>query len=266
MARADWAPVDAKAQLEIVRCLLAAGARVDHVLPNWSSSSASGETALFGAVKAGNLQIVQALLAAGASASAVESSGRTPLHVAYSLRKDDKRPADGEPLTNVDVLAIIRALEAAGAAGATTPRGFTLLMAAAYSGRVALVADVLAKHPDDQAFLNARDVEGGTAVTIAAVQEFEDVLRLLLSAGADGRPALFTAAGNYCNEAMVQLLLSAGVDGDARDENGRTWQEVLQGAQNRNARSERLVKAGEHLGTAVSVVGMANTAGCCSVQ
>ena len=258
--------MEPESQTEIVRCLLAAGARVNQVMPNWSSSTAGGETALFAATKAGNLPLIKMLLAAGAVAEVAESEGRTPLHIAYSLSKGDKRPGTRELLTDEDVFAIIKALEAAGAVDSTTSRGLTMLMSAARSGRAVLVASVLANHVDDQEMLNAKDSDGRTAVTLAAVDAFEDVVQMLLSAGADGRPALFTAAGSYRNEAMVQLLLSAGVDGDARDEKGRTWQEVLQDAKNRDARDERVGQIGERLGSVVSAAGLANAAGCCAVQ
>jgi hypothetical protein len=262
--------VSPEVQTEIVRCLLAAGAHVNQVMPTRSSSSASGETALFPATNAGNLPVIEVLLAAGANAKVAESDGRTPLHTAYSLCKGDKRPGgsimtDGELVTDEDVFAIIKALEAAGAVDSTTFRGLTMLMSAARSGRAALVASVLAKYENKQAMLNAKYVEGRTAVTFATFEEGDDVVQMLLSAGADGRPALFSAAG-YCDEAVVQRLLSAGVDGDARDEKGRTWQEVLQDAKNRNALDERVGQIGENLGRVVSAAGLANAAGCCAVQ
>jgi ankyrin repeat protein len=61
-------------QLEIVQLLLAAGAGVD--------GAAKSASPLYAAVGPGHRQVVQVLLAAGADVDAVGSYGRSPMHQA----------------------------------------------------------------------------------------------------------------------------------------------------------------------------------------
>ncbi|OGK10458.1 MAG: hypothetical protein A2W80_13685, partial [Candidatus Riflebacteria bacterium GWC2_50_8] len=85
---------------EAVRCLLDQGVKLDE-------TDAAGETALFHAVRSGNLQMVELLLARGADRTLLNGSGQKPIDLALEL----SRKAGRESQVNDDTRALITATE-----------------------------------------------------------------------------------------------------------------------------------------------------------
>ena len=124
----------------------------------------------------------------------------------------------------------VRALLAAGAdCNARNGDGATVLMLAAYAGRLDLVEALIAAGAD----VNATDERGWGALMKAAYNAdldrgFADVAQALIDAGANveapigyGVRPLMLAAG-YGETAVVETLLRAGADVLARNEGGLT--------------------------------------------
>jgi uncharacterized protein len=124
-----------------------------------------GTTALHWAVDVGDVDLVKALLRAGAT-NAANRYGSTPLELAAE---------NGSP-------AIVDALLQAGAdAKSATPEGETVLMTASRTGNVEVMRMLLARGADP----NAQERWfGESALMWAAAQNHADAVRLLLEAGA----------------------------------------------------------------------------------
>jgi hypothetical protein len=146
--------------MDEVRNLLAAGVDVN-VLDKNTDSTALGE-----AVASGKLELVQALLNAGADANMRNSTGQTAL-----MRLDDDSSAE-----------IARALIDAGAKlNLKDEEGESALMVAAALEK----AEILQALLDAGAKVNSRNKEGKTALMIAAEEGYVDNVKALLIAGAD---------------------------------------------------------------------------------
>ena len=191
--------------------------------------SVDGTTALHWAAHYGDLQLSVALLDAGADPDRANDYGATPMSVA-ALEGDDE---------------IIAALLAAGAdVESANTEGQTALMAVARTGRVATAELLL----DAGADVNATELWGGqSALMWAAAQQHPDMVRLLISRGADidargrahdwqrrvtaeprikilhtgGFTALLYAAREGCI-ACIEELIAGGADIDLSDPYGMT--------------------------------------------
>jgi hypothetical protein len=102
------------------------------------------------------------------------------------------------------------------------------MIKAAKSGDVKKVSDLLAQ---DATLINARDTDGSTPLHCATWKGNQEVVALLLKAGADvnaknnnghwGTTSLHAAA--HANQAAIaRLLIDAGAELNARDLNGKT--------------------------------------------
>ncbi|KAG2485469.1 hypothetical protein HYH03_015845 [Edaphochlamys debaryana] len=188
--------------LEVVKALLAAGARVE-------AASKDGCTPLMYASCDGNLEVVKALLAAGARVEAADEEGRTALMFASSDR----------------TLEVVKALLAAGArVEAADEEGRTALMLASRDRTLEMVKALLAAG----ARVEAADEDGRTALIHASCDGNLEMVKALLAAGArveaaskDGRTALIHASCDGHLE-VVKALLAAGARVEAADEEGRT--------------------------------------------
>jgi quinoprotein dehydrogenase-associated probable ABC transporter substrate-binding protein len=144
-----------------------------------------------------NAELVTLLAKHGASLTAVDNDGLTPLAIASQNAK-------------------IKAAEALVAAGAdvnapVAKGGYTPLMLAAISGSSDLTSSLIAHG----AKVNAVNPGGVTALMIAAANDRRNVVTLLLKSGADvnarsedGRTAL-SIAQSASNEVLIQLLKDA---------------------------------------------------------
>ena len=204
-----------------------------------------GTTLLHNAVQHSTVQMVQTLLASGASILTESNDGRNPLHfVAYNQRDSDmikfvlglgsisvdSRATDGsvplhyaaEGLSSVVVLKAL--LEAGSDVNAQRPDGSTALHLAVMNSR-SVHARALVKAGID---VKARCEDGSTALHIAAAVGDGSIISLLLKAGADancrtndGSTALHYIVKNFKTQ-NLDLLLRAGADINARRTDGST--------------------------------------------
>lgn len=204
--------------LGVVKLLLDAGADVD-------GSDSEGRTALRAAAWGGHEEIVNMLLEYGASVDKADSSGRTPLIAAAYMghletvemlldRGAQVNLADGDGRTALSVAA--------------------LCVPKTVEGRS--YSDVAGLLLDRGADPGHRDQDGMTPLLLAAYEGNENVLELLLEAGADVdetagpdgevqfaatvTPLLAAAAMGHMG--TVSKLLFWGADVDAIDSEGRT--------------------------------------------
>ena len=161
------------------------------------------------AAETDDLDIVNALLAAGAEVNERDAVGKTPL--LFAARKEN--------------LGIIQALLAAGAnVNAADTQGNTPLMKASEVGRIDAIQALLAAGAE----VNAADIYGNTPLTRPLYNSRVDVIQVLLAAGAEvnladskGRTPLMTAS-DFANVDAIQVLLAAGAEVNAADSNGIT--------------------------------------------
>ena len=148
--------------LEAVRMLLAAGADVD-------ARQGDGATALHWAAHRNDPEATRLLIDAGGAVNTANALGATPLWLAAM---------------NGSAPVVGRLLEAGANANGALTMGETPLMTAARSGNVQVV-ELLLEHGAD---VNAAEHERGqTALMWAVAQQQADVARLLIDRGADLR-------------------------------------------------------------------------------
>jgi ankyrin repeat protein len=185
-----------------VALLCGCGAAAGEVDPN--EVDADGTTALHWAVHRGDLDAVQALLAAGADVDAANRYGVRPAYLAAE---------------NGDA-TLMRALLAARAdPAAVFAEGETLLMTAARTGDVATIEALLEAGAD----VDATESRGGqTALMLAAAENNAPAIAALLKAGAnrdavEGRGELTALAFAVRAGAVdaVTALLEAGAEASA---------------------------------------------------
>lgn len=185
-----------------------------------------GEQALHRAVRSGVVDVVDALLEAGASVESQDASGKTPLITICGTKAKNYK---------VGHLKIVEKLLEKGADPlATDNKGHTAIGRAAHAGHTNIVLNLLkAGVPSDEP-----DDDGMTPLLHAAAGKHVKIVELLLKADKmaqfrkhpvaktntqdkSGKSALMYAAASKRME-MVTLLLSKGADPLAEDENGKT--------------------------------------------
>ncbi|XP_039315371.1 ankyrin repeat domain-containing protein 50 isoform X3 [Solenopsis invicta] len=192
---------------DVVRVLLAAGARADH-------ADCDGWTALRAAAWGGHTQVVEQLLMHGAMVDCADWDQRTALRAAAWGGHED----------------IVKALLKHGAdVNRTDDEGRTALIAAAYMGHSEIVEHLL----DFGAEIDHADSDGRTALSVAALcvpanHGYAKVVTILLERGAtvdhedkDGMTPLLVAAFEGHRD-VCDLLLEFDADMDHCDVTGRT--------------------------------------------
>ncbi|EFN67711.1 Ankyrin repeat domain-containing protein 50 [Camponotus floridanus] len=192
---------------DVVRVLLAAGARADH-------ADCDGWTALRAAAWGGHTQVVEQLLTHGAMVDCADWDQRTALRAAAWGGHED----------------IVKALLKHGAdVNRTDDEGRTALIAAAYMGHSEIVEHLL----DFGAEIDHADSDGRTALSVAALcvpanHGYAKVVTILLERGAtvdhedkDGMTPLLVAAFEGHRD-VCDLLLEFDADMDHCDVTGRT--------------------------------------------
>ena len=188
----------------------------------------AGSTALMAASEHGHIEVVRALLAAGADVNGRDGDGNTALMYA----------------TESDHLEIVEVLRAAGGdqrfdAQTRYSRGKTMLMLASEKGRIEDVEAQLGAGAD----VDARSEFGQTALIYASQNGHLAVVEALISAGADvdapeqlgdryawswdyqedypsNTPLIYASRGGHLG--VVEALLDAGADVDAHNRWGDT--------------------------------------------
>jgi ankyrin repeat protein len=166
-------------------------------------------SALDHAVENGNYEMVQVLLAAGASVNTKDKSSRSPL-----MRLSDSATPE-----------LVRVLLAAGAKiNARDDSHETPLMNAVSDSGVEVVRLLV----ESGARVDRKSDEGKTVLIFAAENDSPEVTKYLLSLGAEleatndeGETALLVAASNG-NSHVVKVLLEAGANVNAADHYGST--------------------------------------------
>ena len=210
-------------------------------------AGASGDSALVKAVKAGDLQVVRALLKSGTDVNAAAGDGSTPLlWAAHGSHLDIARAliAAGATVDAANEFGVTPLLDASRGGDAPMvdlllqsgasptrahPEGETPLLAAARAGSVPAVRQLLARGVDVN---TAEGFQKTTALMWAAAESHMEVVDLLLEAGADpnrqghvtalterhnadhptgGFTALMFAARNG-NEALARRLVARGAN------------------------------------------------------
>ena len=181
--RGMWAPVWAASQngrLEVVEWLVGeVGASASAVDPS------NGASAVFMAAVIGHLEVVRALLKAGASAHQAMNNGATPLFMA----------AQNGHLAVVRVLLV----EAGARVHQANNNGTTPLFIAAQNGHLEIVRVLLV---EAGASVNQARYDGYTALVKAAENGHLEVARALVEAGAD--KSVFTCRGTALSLAQQQ--------------------------------------------------------------
>ena len=161
-------------QREIIAALIAKGADVN--APSEAGDGGNPAPPIFMAIKAGDLALVQQLIAAGANVDTLDGQGSTPLHRAVLAR-----PAE---YTTPLVTTLLRA----GAdANAMRPKGGAPLHNLVFSAgnlsteALAQLATLLAQHGADVNLPAAFD--GATALDIARARNNQAAVQLLTSIG-----------------------------------------------------------------------------------
>lgn len=205
----DWTPLMeavSREQEEAVKHLLRAGADVN------LREKRRGATALMLAAKTDSPSILAMLLGEGVDPNmAGTQDGLTALHLALSSRGLKSVESVGELLV-------------AGAdAGRPANDGYTPLMSAAESG----VLDKLSLVISEKVDVNAVTEDGRTALTLAAGRAKPELVRHLLTAGADatareGRISPLAEAVRGGSLESAKLLIEAGADPSRPDTGGKT--------------------------------------------
>jgi len=220
----------ARGQINVVRALLDAGANKD-------ASSSNGITALH---RAKNAEVVRALLDAGANKDSLTSYGNTPLHNA-SVRG------------NVDTA---RALIDAGAnKDAVNGEGKTPLHHASYGGYYEIVRALLDAGANKDALTsdgNLNALHLASQAIYGKKENYGKIVRALLDAGvnkdavtSNGDTPLHFAAATSGNAEIVRMLIDAGANKNAVAKDGLTPFRVALRLRTFNVNMARMLQTGE---------------------
>lgn len=203
----------------------------------------AGATELHWAAHRDDLALADRLIRGGASVSAANEYGVTPLLLACTNRSTamvEKLLAAGATPNAAQTNGVTPLMEcartgAAAAAAALLSRGASADAAHATSGQTALMwaaagmhADVVKLLIDRGAAVRARSKGGFTPLLFAARSGDEDATRMLLDAGADVNDATpehgsaLTVASAGGHERLAMFLLDRGANPNVSDRNGIT--------------------------------------------
>jgi ankyrin repeat protein len=152
--------------------------------------------------------VVAAVLVAVTLATCGPAYAAVYQEILHAIELDDQRTIVGLLKRGVDVNTV-------------DEKGDTLLILAARAGKPATVQTLLAYKPN----LNARNGVGESALMHAAIRGREDIVKMLLTAGAavnqpGWTPLMYAAAGNQTD--IARLLLARGAHVNATAQNGTT--------------------------------------------
>jgi len=208
--------------IDIVNALINAGADV-----NKANTSETGLTPLMLAAGEGRIEIMKALLAKGASVNATNSDGWSALMVVAITGK-------------AEVVKVL--IEHGADVNQVSKLDNTALCMAAKQGRVATVIALI----EGGAEIDKQNDEGVTALMLAAAEGNTEVVKELIKRGAnldlanvEGHTALMTAA-TYGHFEVFDLLLTAGADPHFIDKLGSNVLLIIKS--NRNAEFKKYIE------------------------
>jgi len=228
--RASWGstPLEAAAaygHVEVAQVLIACGAHVRAV-------DEDGVTALHRAARAGHSDMVRLLIEKGADINAAAhrrwEAGWTPLHCAaeYGPIEVVRLLLDGGANPNIKdkagrtpaVVAMEHRQKETAQLLVRAGADVTFLLAS-YIGDAERVGNLIGRGEN----INMRDRDGCSALHLAALGGYRDVVRILLRAGADVRaednrgdtPLHCAVSASAADPNIIQMLLDAGADVDA---------------------------------------------------
>ena len=175
---------------------------------------------LFGAVKAGDRELVRRLIDAGSDIKERDDLGHTALF--WATR-------EGHPGSRESIVSLLIEKGGVNLCEARSNDGATALMIAARHGRESIARQLLGVVRADRGGVHARNTYGSTALMAAVEHGHESTARLLIENGSDvnaksvrrGNTGLALAAWNG-HESVVRLLLEKGADVNAEDASGNT--------------------------------------------
>lgn len=184
-------------QAAVVDYAIKLGAKVDGV----SARDPRKRTALMLAIDTQHLTLIQAILKAGASATAADADGNTVMH--YAVKSGS--------------VAVVTAIAKTAPMAVVNNAGETPLFAAVRRNQAALVEAVaaLVKKADRAGFVNTADKSGLTAFALAAKTGARDVLDPLAAAGAAYSEKDLILAEKGDHVAVAQWLVGKGADVNA---------------------------------------------------
>jgi len=155
---------------EFVRLLLAKGAEVD-------VKSREGNTPLMAAARSGKTEMTRLLLDNGADVNARNNYGQTAL-----MSVADTLGFLGEDVAYGSYFEVVKLLldQGANISERGDPAGRTILMHAAQSGNLEMVKLLLEKGAD----VNAKNIRGETALSLARGKDIEEIEKALMAHGA----------------------------------------------------------------------------------
>ena len=173
------------------------------------SRTEEGLTALMLAARSGHRAVVLRLLLAGANPDVRWNTGWDEPALFYTIR-------DGHD----DITAMLLLADALPAAIQNTTPRMSALMWAADFGREDVVHLLLGLRGNRRINVNERDYSGWTPLFPAVANEHEDIVRVLLAAGADPNMRPFVpnppSVLDFCrqtgNQEIIDMLLAAGAE------------------------------------------------------
>ncbi len=215
---------------DVVRALLAAGARPDYAFGGPILINVIGDN------KPANLEVVRALIEAGADVNARDGQGYTPLSMAFVRDRSDMiqlllqsgaRPEalKESMLTSAakrgDLQEVASIIAAGTSVDARNTIGATPLSEAVCSGQLAMVHYLLRAGAN----VNLPTGDGYLPLMLASIRQNPMIFHALLNSGADvnaksNKPTALMGAVEQGRKEFVQPLIAAGADLNVRDEYG----------------------------------------------
>ena len=232
------AAIDGRCSKDTLQALIDHGAHIN-------ARRRDGTNALLNACQTGQSESVRFLLDKLADVSIGKPDGNTCLHIAVhgncskgALQKIIEQGMDVNIMNNMGETALILACESAQAASVNVllekgadpnisdGEGYTCLHAAVHGW---CANETLKEIINHKAQLDAQNLDGETALSLACLYRQQDSVKILLNAGSNtnitnnnGNTCLHAAVYSNCNTKMIQAIIDHGVNVNATNETNKT--------------------------------------------